>query len=75
MAPAPPSYPSLPPNEVLLAGLSEIELADRAVLPPSDEVDWDGPDDSKNPMNWSKKRRLISVVLISIVGFLTYVIV
>lgn len=74
MATAPTNSTSLPSNEVSLAGLSEIELADRAVMPVIDEVVWDGPDDPKNPINWSEKRRLISVVLISIVGFLTYVI-
>lgn len=70
MASAPTSITSLP-NEVPLTDVSE---TDRAVVAPSDEVDWDGPDDPKNPMNWPEKRKMISVVLISIIGFLTYVI-
>lgn len=57
-------------SEVPLASLSG---NDRGVVAPSGEVDWDGQDDPKNPMNWSEKRRLISVILISIFGFLTYV--
>ncbi|KAH8178983.1 major facilitator superfamily protein [Sarocladium implicatum] len=29
-------------------------------------VDWDGPDDPQNPMNWSLARRMLQVVLCSI---------
>jgi hypothetical protein len=36
-------------------------------------VDWDGPDDPQNPMNWSLKRKLIITGCISIITLLTYV--
>lgn len=34
-------------------------------------VDWDGPDDLDNPMNWPKSRRLACVVLASALTFVT----
>lgn len=28
-------------------------------------VDWDGPDDSQNPMNWSTTRKWITISIVS----------
>ena len=36
-------------------------------------VDWDGPDDPANPMNWSEKLKWGNVAVISSITFLTYV--
>lgn len=36
-------------------------------------VDWDGPDDPKNPINWSEKLKWANVAVISSVTFLTQV--
>ena len=36
-------------------------------------VDWDGPDDPANPMNWSKSRKWSVVWLASALTFITYV--
>ncbi|KAE8444769.1 hypothetical protein EG329_014229 [Mollisiaceae sp. DMI_Dod_QoI] len=44
---------------------AEIELPELA-----DVVDWDGPEDLRNPMNWSKGKRLSHVALVSIIIFL-----
>ena len=32
-----------------------------------DTVDWDGPNDSANPLNWSKSIRIGHVALVSII--------
>ena len=34
-------------------------------------VDWDGPDDPKNPMNWSEKLKWANVFVIASITFLT----
>lgn len=36
-------------------------------------VDWDGPDDPANPLNWSKPIRLRQVALISLITLIAYV--
>lgn len=47
----------------------EFEVSDSTVTKQELEdhlVDWDGPDDPQNPMNWSTARRLVQVVLASV---------
>ena len=39
----------------------------------TDVVDWDGPGDIENPMNWPKGKRLGHVALVSIINFLVSV--
>jgi hypothetical protein len=41
---------------------------------PSDPniVDWDGPDDPENPLNWTKKRKVSATVSIALITLLTY---
>lgn len=34
-------------------------------------VDWDGPDDPENPMNWPTWRKLVSVGIVSAITFIT----
>ncbi|PMD31136.1 MFS general substrate transporter [Hyaloscypha variabilis F] len=34
---------------------------------PKNIVDWDGPDDPKNPMNWSRKKKLGIAVLLGLI--------
>lgn len=36
-------------------------------------VDWDGPDDPENPLNWTAKRKVTATVSIALITFLTYV--
>jgi hypothetical protein len=36
-------------------------------------VDWDGPDDTMNPLNWSLERKWVNMGLISAITLLTYV--
>ncbi|KAL1957864.1 hypothetical protein VTO42DRAFT_5429 [Malbranchea cinnamomea] len=51
------------------------QSADDPAANPSDRdpniVDWDGPDDPMNPLNWSRKRKGTLVASISIITFLT----
>jgi hypothetical protein len=39
----------------------------------TDIVDWDGPEDPENRMNWPKRKRLSHVALVSIIVFLVSV--
>jgi hypothetical protein len=36
-------------------------------------VNWDGPDDPENPMNWSPQKKIMAVTIVSFITFLTYV--
>jgi len=36
-------------------------------------VDWDGPEDAGNPLNWSPGKRWAHIVIIAILGLITYV--
>ncbi|TVY81919.1 Efflux pump rdc3 [Lachnellula suecica] len=36
-------------------------------------VDWDGPDDPKNPMNWSSRKKWLTIALVSYITFVTQV--
>ena len=38
----------------------------------SNTVDWDGPDDPANPMNWSASFRVGNVVLVSAMTLIVY---
>lgn len=35
-------------------------------------VDWDGPDDPENPLNWTAKRKVTATVSIALITLLTY---
>lgn len=34
-------------------------------------VDWDGPNDPENPLNWPAKKKFASIALISLISFLS----
>lgn len=36
-------------------------------------VDWDGPDDPENPMNWSRNKKITAIVIVAVLAFLSYV--
>lgn len=36
-----------------------------------DIVDWDGPDDKENPLNWPARRKWMNIGLLSIITLLT----
>jgi hypothetical protein len=37
----------------------------------SNEVDWDGLDDPKNPLNWSQVKKWSTILLVSYITFVT----
>lgn len=37
-----------------------------------DIVDWDGPDDPENPLNWSGRKKVVATATISLITLLTY---
>lgn len=53
----------------------DTEKAFRSIQAPADPniVDWDGTDDPKNPLNWSKPVRLGQVALVSLITLIAYV--
>ena len=71
-------------HETLSSGADVQEARQRAPSsekdPPADDavadpniVDWDGPDDPANPRNWSKKKKMLNVVLVSLSVLYSYV--
>ncbi|RPA94396.1 benomyl/methotrexate resistance protein [Choiromyces venosus 120613-1] len=48
----------------------EVEEEDAASINP-DIVDWDGPDDPENPMNWPRWRKVVAVGIVSGITFVT----
>lgn len=38
-----------------------------------DVVEFDGPEDPENPMNWSTSKKTVTIVLVSMMTFLSYV--
>jgi hypothetical protein len=38
-----------------------------------EKVDWDGPDDPENPMNWTQRKKMQQLVLMAANTFITYV--
>ncbi|KAF2121940.1 major facilitator superfamily domain-containing protein [Lophiotrema nucula] len=52
--------------------LSSVEEADDAASQQDPNiVDWDGPDDPQNPMNWTFNKKWGTVILVSAITFLT----
>lgn len=35
-------------------------------------VDWDGPDDPENPLNWTAKKKVTATISIALITLLTY---
>lgn len=34
-------------------------------------VDWDGPDDPANPMNWTSAKKVAAIAIVSLITFLS----
>ena len=46
-------------------------MEEKPVSPPNNIVDWDGPDDPKNPMNWPMSSRWAQIGIIALLTFTT----
>jgi len=58
-------------NTALESGLGSVgkpELEAESLV-----VDWDGPDDVANPINWPSHSRWAQIIMISVLGLVTYV--
>ncbi len=53
--------------ELGLASMEKAELEAENLL-----VDWDGPDDVASPVNWPARSRWAHIIMISILGLVTY---
>lgn len=47
-------------------------IATERIVPDANIVNWEGPDDPQNPMNWSSSLKWSNVAIISTITFLTY---
>ncbi|KAM0268907.1 hypothetical protein ACHAQH_009868 [Verticillium albo-atrum] len=61
---------SLTTNEKTLNNEPEPDMEHQPVDDPN-IVDWDGPDDPANPMNWPDKQKWFNIALISLLTFVT----
>jgi hypothetical protein len=48
------------------------DLSDNNLEDPN-VVDWDGPDDPSNPLNWPSRMRWSHIVVVSLLALVTYV--
>lgn len=57
--------------------IEKVNNVEEEALEPRDPnlVDWDGPDDPENPLNWTTGRKAMMTTSIALITFLTYVIV
>ena len=44
---------------------------EKPASPPNNSVDWDEPDDPKNPMNWPMSLRWLQVAIVALLTFTT----
>jgi hypothetical protein len=60
----------------LESGLFNPSIDTASIRPPSEErenniIDWDGPEDPENPLNWPRRKRVSHVALVSIITFIS----
>ncbi len=56
-----------------VTGTSDIEKDAMKDKEESDTLDWDGPDDPENPMNWPNYKRRMQVICIAVITLVAYV--
>ena len=49
----------------------DIASHDEKALQDPNIVDWDGPDDPENPLNWSSSKKLVAMTIVSLVTMLS----
>lgn len=52
---------------------SALDIASRDEKPLQDPniVDWEGPDDPKNPLNWASSKKLAALTIVSLVTMIS----
>jgi len=62
-------------KNALKNGKEDIEEQDVVIEPQVDPnlVDWDGPDDPANPMNWTERKKWTTVTVVSCISWVVYV--
>lgn len=58
------AFSSGPASDVEKAGPSPSEDTDAL-------INWDGPDDPENPMNWPKRKRYMQIIMIALYTLIT----
>ena len=51
----------------------EAALPDKDEDPTATLVDWDGPDDAANPVNWPSHKRWTHILTVALLGLIPYV--
>ena len=49
----------------------DIATHDEKALQDPNIVDWDGPDDPENPLNWASSKKLAAMTIVSLVTMLS----
>ena len=49
----------------------DIATRDEKALQDPNIVDWDGPDDPENPLNWASSKKLAAMTIVSLVTMLS----
>ncbi|KPM42383.1 hypothetical protein AK830_g4178 [Neonectria ditissima] len=71
-APEIPSSSFLPEQDVEKAARRDSnQSSDSPDLTETDELDWDGPDDSEKPVNWPRAKKWRVILTVSMLTFLT----
>ena len=50
----------------------EVALPDKDEDASATLVDWDGPNDAANPVNWPSCKRWIHILIVAILGLIPY---
>lgn len=54
-------------------GLTPDPAAEEKPVKDLNVVDWDGPEDPENPMNWPLRKKVTAIGIVSVLAFLSYV--
>ena len=58
-------------NDALDIATHDIATHDEKALQDPNIVDWDGPDDPENPLNWASSKKLAAITIVSLVTMLS----
>lgn len=58
-------------NSALDIATHDIASRDEKPLQDPDIVDWEGPDDPKNPLNWASSKKLAALTIVSLVTMIS----
>ena len=57
-------------SQILSSAALEAALPDKSEDVTANIVDWDGPNDAANPMNWPGRKRWAHIITVAILGLI-----